>query len=62
MVVRGRDKVPEKGTSSSESEGLRDFKHFRKLQQRVKDKMRVGKDARRKVRVNTDVWVWPNIT
>ena len=32
VVVRVRDKVPEKVTSSSESEGLREFKHFRKVQ------------------------------
>ena len=32
VVVRGRDKVPEKVTSSSESEGLRDSKHCLNVQ------------------------------
>ena len=32
VVFRGRDKVPMKVTSSSESEGLRVFKRFRKVQ------------------------------
>ena len=59
VVVRGRDKVPEKVTSNSESERLRDFKRFiiasltLKCSIRVKDeggKVRV-KDARGNLRV-----------